>query len=128
MNTFPLHFGFRRTVTSIAIKRLFLVAVIVTCCTVSALAQDIQKLDPALEQLVGPDSKLERIATGFNKWTEGPVWTRRRNSPVCGDPRKQHRHLDSGEGRERFHAPQRIYRCRAIQRDGARLKWNDPGS
>jgi gluconolactonase len=42
---------------------------------VSALAEDIQKLDPALEQLVGPDSKLERIATGFNKWTEGPVWT-----------------------------------------------------
>jgi len=42
---------------------------------VSPLAQDIQKLDPTLEQLVGPDSKLERIATGFNKWTEGPVWT-----------------------------------------------------
>src|SRR6202021_2452759 len=58
------------------IKRLFLVAVIVTCCTGSALAQDIQKLDPALEQLVGPDSKLGRIATAFNKWTEGPVWTR----------------------------------------------------
>jgi gluconolactonase len=76
MNTLPLHVRFRRPVTSILIKRLFLVAVIVICCTVSTLAQDIQKLDPALEQLVGPDSKLERIATGFNKWTEGPVWTR----------------------------------------------------
>jgi hypothetical protein len=74
MNTFPVRYGFRRTMTSIAI-RLFLLIVTVTAFTVSAFAQDIQKLDPALERLVGPDSKLERIATGFNKWTEGPVWT-----------------------------------------------------
>jgi hypothetical protein len=75
MNTFPVHCGFRRTMTSIAIHRLFLLIVTVTAFAVPALAQDIQKLDPALEPLVGPDSKLERIATGFNKWTEGPVWT-----------------------------------------------------
>src|SRR5437016_7111269 len=75
MNTFPVRCGFLRTMTSIAIHWLFLLIVTVTAFTVSALAQDIQKLDPALEQLVGPDSKLERIATGFNKWTEGPVWT-----------------------------------------------------
>src|SRR6185436_14385727 len=31
---------------------------------------------PALDQIVPPDAKLERIANGFNKWTEGPVWTR----------------------------------------------------
>jgi len=42
----------------------------------TALAQDIQKLDPAVDQLVSPDAKLERIASGFDKWTEGPVWTR----------------------------------------------------
>ena len=42
----------------------------------TAFAQEIQKLDPALDQLVPPDAKLEGIATGFNKWTEGPVWTR----------------------------------------------------
>ena len=36
-------------------------------------AHEIQRLDPSLYQLVAPDSKLERIATGFNKWTEGPV-------------------------------------------------------
>jgi len=75
MNTFPVRCGFRRTMTSIVIHRLFLLIVTVTAFTVSALAQDFQKLDPAFEQLVGPDSKLERIATGFNKWTEGPVWT-----------------------------------------------------
>ena len=75
MNTLPVRCGFRRTMTSIAIHRLFLLIATVTAFTLPALAQDIQKLDPALEQLVGPDSKLERIATGFNKWTEGPVWT-----------------------------------------------------
>src|SRR5260370_12338 len=75
MNTLPVRCGFRRTMTSIAIHRLFLLILTVTAFTVSALAQNIQKLDPALGQLVGPDSKLERIATGFNKWIEGPVWT-----------------------------------------------------
>src|ERR1700752_1586080 len=75
MNTFPVRCGFRRTMTSIAIHWLLFLILTVTAFTVSAFAQDIQKLDPALEQLVGPDSKLERIATGFNKWTEGPVWT-----------------------------------------------------
>jgi gluconolactonase len=39
-------------------------------------AQDVQKLDPALDNLIAPDTKLERVAGGFNKWTEGPVWTR----------------------------------------------------
>ena len=76
MNTIPIGCDFLRTITSIATHRFFLLIVTVMVFTVSALAQDIQKLDPALEQLVGPDAKLERIATGFNKWTEGPVWTR----------------------------------------------------
>jgi gluconolactonase len=26
--------------------------------------------------LIAADAKLERVANGFNKWTEGPVWTR----------------------------------------------------
>src|SRR4029077_2577885 len=77
MNTFPVRSGFHRTMTS-AIHRLFLLIVTVIAFTAPAWAQDVQKLDPALEQLVGPDSKLERIATGFNKWTEGPVWTQER--------------------------------------------------
>src|SRR6201987_5334967 len=75
MNPFPVCRGFRRTMTSIAVQ-LFLLIVSVPDFSVPAFAQDIQKLDPALDQLVGPDSQLERIATGFNKWTEGPVWTR----------------------------------------------------
>jgi sugar lactone lactonase YvrE/uncharacterized protein (DUF885 family) len=39
-------------------------------------AQEIQRLDPAVNQLVPANAKLERVATGFDKWTEGPVWTR----------------------------------------------------
>jgi len=56
--------------------RLSLLTLTLTALTLPAFSQDIQKLDPALDRLVGPDAKLERIATGFNKWTEGPVWTR----------------------------------------------------
>ena len=42
----------------------------------AAICQEIQRLDPALNQLVPTNAKLERVATGFDKWTEGPVWTR----------------------------------------------------
>jgi len=41
----------------------------------STFAQQIQKLDPALDQIVPADAKLQRVANGFDKWTEGPVWT-----------------------------------------------------
>ncbi|MGB6432224.1 MAG: SMP-30/gluconolactonase/LRE family protein [Candidatus Acidiferrales bacterium] len=41
----------------------------------SVAPQEIQKLDPALDAIVPADAKLERVATGFDKWTEGPVWT-----------------------------------------------------
>jgi gluconolactonase len=41
------------------------------------MSQDIEKLDPSLDPLVSSSAKLEKIASGFNKWTEGPVWTRK---------------------------------------------------
>jgi gluconolactonase len=34
----------------------------------------IERLDPALNEIVPSDAKLELMASGF-KWTEGPVWT-----------------------------------------------------
>src|SRR5882762_2048590 len=46
-----------------------------TAISVSALSQHVQRLDPLLDHLVAPGAKVERITTGFNKWTEGPVWT-----------------------------------------------------
>jgi gluconolactonase len=45
----------------------------------SLFAQVVQKLDPGMDQIVAPDAKLEQVATGFNKWTEGPIWTRERS-------------------------------------------------
>jgi gluconolactonase len=41
----------------------------------AAFSQDIQKLDAAVDQIVRPDARLERVATGFDKTLEGPVWT-----------------------------------------------------
>jgi gluconolactonase len=41
-----------------------------------ASAQQIQWLDQAAKKIVPSDAQLERVATGFDKWTEGPVWTR----------------------------------------------------
>jgi gluconolactonase len=43
---------------------------------ISGSSQEIQKFDPALDQIVPAKARLERVATGFNKWTEGPAWTR----------------------------------------------------
>jgi len=34
----------------------------------------IDRLDPALDALVAPDAKIEKLAEGFG-WAEGPVWT-----------------------------------------------------
>ena len=51
---------------------LFILLVVSTC---AVFAQEIQRLDPAANQLVPVTAKLERVATGFDKWTEGPVWT-----------------------------------------------------
>ena len=33
----------------------------------------IERLDPALDQLIDPEAPIERLATGF-QWSEGPVW------------------------------------------------------
>jgi gluconolactonase len=33
----------------------------------------VEKLDPALDELVAPDAKVEVLAKGY-KWSEGPVW------------------------------------------------------
>ena len=48
----------------------------VTAAALAAFSQDIQRLDPAVDQLLPANAALEKVATGFDKWTEGPVWTR----------------------------------------------------
>jgi gluconolactonase len=42
--------------------------------TVYAQLGSVERLDPALDALVAPDAKIEKLADGF-KWAEGPVWT-----------------------------------------------------
>ncbi len=59
--------------------RFVLLFLFAMALSAAALAQDvptdIQKLDPALDQIVPANAKLERVATGFDRWLEGPVWT-----------------------------------------------------
>lgn len=42
----------------------------------SASAQQVQRLDPSADHLIPANATLERVATDFNKWTEGPVWAK----------------------------------------------------
>jgi gluconolactonase len=56
--------------------RGFLISSLFTIAMTTAHAQDVEKLDPALDKLITIGAKVKRVATGFNKWTEGPVWTR----------------------------------------------------
>lgn len=56
------------------LKILVVLAMTATALS-TATAQEIQRLDPALDQLVPANAKLEKVAGGFDKWTEGPVWT-----------------------------------------------------
>src|ERR1700730_3755258 len=53
-----------------------LIVVVIEAITAVALSQEIQRLDPSVDQLVPANAVLEKVATAFNKWTEGPVWTR----------------------------------------------------
>ncbi len=49
------------------------------CCATSLLAQTpatlgrIERLDPALDEMIAADAKIEVLAGGFT-WSEGPVW------------------------------------------------------
>jgi gluconolactonase len=57
--------------------RLFCLIAAAGAIPASAPAQEIQRLDAAAASRIVPENaQLERVATGFDKWTEGPVWTR----------------------------------------------------
>src|SRR6202012_4514316 len=62
-----------RTLPRCSVFVLLAVAVIAA----PAYSQEVQKLDPALDQIVAPGTKAEKVVGGFNKWTEGPAWTRK---------------------------------------------------
>jgi gluconolactonase len=60
---------------TIALRRL-LAALLLLATATAAFSQEIEKLDPALDKLLAPNAKPEKVVDGFDKWTEGPVWTR----------------------------------------------------
>ena len=45
------------------------------CCflAVPALAQTVKRLDPGLDAVIAPGTKIEKVATGF-LFVEGPMW------------------------------------------------------
>lgn len=71
---------------------------------------EIIKLDPALDALVEPGTKIEVLASGFD-WTEGPVWVAEKKHPAGGYllfsdiPRNQVVRWDEGVGAEIFLKP-----------------------
>jgi gluconolactonase len=44
----------------------------------------IERNDPALDQLLAPDAKIEKLAEGFT-WSEGPVWVKREGCLLFSD-------------------------------------------
>src|SRR4051812_13092480 len=44
----------------------------------------IERLDPALDTLIAPDAKLEKLAENFD-WSEGPVWVKDGNYLIFSD-------------------------------------------
>lgn len=55
-------------------SQLLLASLTMTAVVALAPAQEIQRLDPAANRIVPANARLDRVASGFNKWTEGPVW------------------------------------------------------
>jgi len=72
---------------------------------ISGISQEIQKLDPALDQIVPAKATLERVATGFNKWTEGPAWTREGSLMFAEIPANNIVKLVPGQGTTVFMHP-----------------------
>src|SRR5499433_714845 len=68
--------GLTWNAVKLILRPCLLVAAILAASASSSFSQEVEKLDPAVDDIVPRDAKLERVATGFNKWTEGPVWTR----------------------------------------------------
>ncbi len=72
---------------------------------ISGISQEIQKLDPALDRIVPVKATLQRVATGFDKWTEGPAWTREGSLMFAEIPANNIVKLVPGQGATVFMHP-----------------------
>jgi gluconolactonase len=65
----------------------------------------IHRLDPAFDELLAPDARLEKLAEGFT-WTEGPVWVRDGGYLLFSDiPRNTIFRWKEGEGVSAYLSP-----------------------
>ena len=65
----------------------------------------IERLDPAFDELIGKDAKLEKLADGF-AWTEGPVWVKKGGFLLFSDiPNNRVMKWQPGKGVSEFLKP-----------------------
>ena len=65
----------------------------------------IEKLDPALDALLAPEVKIEKLAEGF-RWSEGPVWRAKEADLIFSDvPANTAYRWREGKGVEVFLSP-----------------------
>jgi gluconolactonase len=65
----------------------------------------IERLDPALDALIAPDAKLEKLAENFD-WSEGPVWIKDGNYLLFSDvPMNIIYKWEDGKGVSTFFTP-----------------------
>lgn len=66
---------------------------------------NIVRLDPALDELIDPEAKLEVLASGLD-WSEGPVWSRELGALLFSDvPRNHVLKWKEGEGLSEYLKP-----------------------
>jgi gluconolactonase len=68
---------------------------------------EVERLDPAMDAIVGPNPKIHKLAEGF-KFTEGPVWSRSGGHLLFSDPNSNiiYKYTPAGNGKlEIFRTP-----------------------
>ena len=84
--------------TTIRVRSVFLLTSLLTSVALMAGCQGkssgsgstyptfgiIQRNDPALDQLIAPDAKIQKLAEGYD-WSEGPVWFPKQKMLVFSD-------------------------------------------
>jgi gluconolactonase len=65
----------------------------------------VERLDPALDALIAPDTKIEKLGEGFH-WAEGPVWVPAKKALLFSDvPENRVYRWTEGEGMSVFLEP-----------------------
>ncbi|MEO7274759.1 MAG: SMP-30/gluconolactonase/LRE family protein [Vicinamibacterales bacterium] len=73
--------------------------------TPAAAAPGIERLDPALDRLLAPDTKIETLAEGY-EWAEGPIWVKNGGYLLFSDVLKNTVHRwKAGEGAKPYLTP-----------------------